>query len=77
MEYCNAFIGKTDRPTEAEVMQALGPKAKLWNELIEWMSEKEGVSDQEWKGVVVRKYGWSLRLKKKGRNILYLSPGKD
>jgi len=38
MEYCNAFIGKTDRPTEAEVMQALGPKAKLWNELIEWMS---------------------------------------
>ena len=42
------------------------------------MDEREGgVSDQEWKGVVVKKYGWSLRLKKKGRNILYLSPGKD
>lgn len=77
MEYCNAFIGKADTPTNAEVAEALGPKLKLWDELIEWMSKKEGVSEQEWKGVVVKKYGWSLRLKKKGRNIIYLSPGKD
>jgi hypothetical protein len=76
MEYHNAFIGKAERPTDPEVLGVLGPKAKLWNEFIEWMSEKEGVSDQEWKGVVVKKYGWSLRLKKKGRNIVYLSPGK-
>jgi hypothetical protein len=75
MEYCNAFIGKPDRPTEAELADVLGAKAKLWNEFVKWMSEKEGVSDQEWKGVVVKKYGWSLRLKKKGRNIVYLSPG--
>jgi len=77
MEYSNAFIGRTEVPTHAEVAEALGAKVKLWDELIGWMSEKQGVSDQEWKGVVVKKYGWSLRLKKKGRNILYLSPGKD
>lgn len=77
MEYCNAFIGKADTPTHAEVAEALGAKVKIWDEFIEWMSEKEGVSEQEWKGVVVKKYGWSLRLKKKGRNIIYLSPGKD
>ncbi len=77
MEYCNAFIGKTDTPTQAEVAEVLGSKAKLWDDLVEWMSEKEGVSEQEWKGVVVKKYGWGMRLKKKGRNILYLSPGKD
>jgi hypothetical protein len=77
MEYSNAFIGKTDTPTHAEVAETLGAKVKLWDELIEWMREKEGVSDQEWKGVVVKKYGWSLRLKKKGRNIIYLSPGKE
>lgn len=77
MEYCNAFIGKTNEPTRAEVEEALGAKVKIWDEFIEWMSEKEGVSEQEWKGVVVKKYGWSLRLKKKGRNIIYLSPGKD
>lgn len=77
MEYCNAFIGKAETPTHAELAEALGPKVKLWDEFIQWMSEKEGVSEQEWKGVVVKKYGWSLRLKKKGRNIIYLSPGKD
>lgn len=77
MEYCNAFIGKTNEPTRAEVEEALGAKVKLWDDFIDWMREKEGVSDQEWKGVAVKKYGWSLRLKKKGRNIIYLSPGKD
>ena len=77
MEYVNAFIGKANEPTRTEVAEALGAKVKLWDELIELMTEKEGVSEQEWKGVVVKKYGWSLRLKKKGRNIIYLSPGKD
>jgi hypothetical protein len=77
MEYRNAFIGNAERPTDAEGADVLGSKAKLWNEFIEWMSEQEGVSDQEWKGVVVKKYGWSLRLKKKGRNIVYLGPGTD
>ena len=77
MEYCNAFIGKTDVPTHAEVAEVLGGRTKLWDELVEWMSEKEGVSEQEWKGIVVKKYGWSMRLKKKGRNIIYLSPGKN
>src|SRR4051812_19509818 len=76
MEYSNAFVGKADEPTRSEVAKTLGAKVKLWDELIEWMREKGGVPDQEWKGVVVKKYGWSLRLKKKGRNILYLSPGK-
>lgn len=77
MEYCNAFIGKAETPTHAEVAEVLGSKVKLWDEFIHWMSEKAGVSDQEWKGIVVKKYGWSLRLKKKGRNIVYLGPGKD
>jgi Protein of unknown function (DUF3788) len=77
MEYSNAFIGKAETPTRAEVAEVLGAKVNLWDELIEWMREKEGVSEQEWKGVVVKKYGWSLRRKKKGRNIIYLSPGKE
>jgi len=77
MEYTNAFIGKANAPTHAEVAEVLGAKAKLWDELVEWVREKEGVPEQEWKGVVVKKYGWSLRLKRKGRNIIYLSPGTE
>ena len=45
---------------------ALGPTVNLWNEFIRWMKdEEESVTGQEWKGIVVKKYGWSLRLKQK------------
>ena len=77
MEYSNAFLGKTTQPTDVEVASALGPAAKLWKEFINWMAEEKGVTGQEWKGIVVKKYGWSLRLKQKSRNIIYLSPGNN
>ena len=77
MEYMNAFVGRTAQPSEEEVANALGASLKIWREFIAWMAEKEGVAEQEWKGPVAKKYGWSLRLKKKGRNIIYLSPGND
>jgi hypothetical protein len=76
MEYTNAFLGKPTQPTDSEVATALGSSANLWNEFIHWMADKEGITTQEWKGIVVKKYGWSLRLKQKARNIVYLSPGK-
>lgn len=75
MEYRNAFLGKPEQPSEAEVAAALGPTAKLWNGFVEWMAKEQGVAGQEWKGICVKKYGWSLRLKQKGRNIVYLGPG--
>lgn len=75
MEYSNAFIGKSTQPSDVEVAAALGPTAKLWNDFIQWMADEEGITGQEWKGVVVKKYGWSLRLKQKSRNIVYMGPG--
>jgi hypothetical protein len=74
VEVLNAFIGKAEQPSPAEVSAALGPSAGLWNELIAWMADKLGVATQEWKGVYVHKYGWSLTLKLKKRTILYLAP---
>jgi hypothetical protein len=76
MEYINAFKGKEDRPSDVEIADALGPTLSIWNEFIRWMANEEGVSEQEWKGIVVKKYGWSLRLKQKSRNIVYLGPAK-
>jgi hypothetical protein len=76
MEYANAFLGKADRPSDDELTAALGPTAGLWSEFIAWMAKEEGVAGQEWKGICVNKYGWSLRLKQKSRNIVYLGPGK-
>ena len=76
MEYTNAFRGRPTQPSEAELIAAPGPSTKLWNEFIQWMADEEGVATQEWKGICINKYGWSLRLKQKSRNIVYLGPGK-
>ena len=72
METVNAFIGKTTRPTDAEVSAALGSTAALWKQLVDWMAE-QGAAIQEWNSYSP-KYGWSLRLKVKKRNIVYLGP---
>jgi hypothetical protein len=74
MEARNAFIGKSEKPSPEELAAALGPTAALWGKFVESMARELGVVTQEWKGVYPNKYGWSLRLKVKSRNIVYLSP---
>jgi hypothetical protein len=74
MEPQNAFIGKNQKPSPEDLAAALGPTAALWDKFIESMASELGVDTQEWKEVYPNKYGWSLRLKKKTRNIVYLSP---
>lgn len=69
----NAFIGKTKAPTETELTSALG-KAKLtWDQLVAALEEELGVNIREWNSYSP-KYGWSLRLKRKSRTVVWLSP---
>ncbi|MGD0293820.1 MAG: DUF3788 domain-containing protein [Terracidiphilus sp.] len=72
METVNAFIGKTTKPTEAEVAAAVGATAALWKQLVEWMAE-QGATIQEWNSYSP-KAGWALKLKQKKRTIVYLGP---
>ena len=72
MNIPNAFLGRKDRPTGREVLSVLGDCADAWDGLIAWLAAK-GAGDQEWKSISP-KYGWSLRLSLKKRNIVYLSP---
>lgn len=72
METVNAFIGKTTKPTETEVVAALGSTAALWKQLVEWMAE-QGATIQEWNSYSP-KAGWALKLKQKKRTIVYLAP---
>jgi len=76
MKYQNAFLGKAEKPSDSELTAVLGETASLWREFINWMANEKGATGQEWKGIYVNKYGWSLRLKQKSRNIVYLGPGK-
>jgi hypothetical protein len=74
MDAPNAFLGKADQPTEAEVTAALGPAAPLWSALIHEVTADAGKLTHEWKGICVNKYGWALRLKQNKRNIIFMSP---
>ncbi len=76
MDVPNAFIGRKEQPSAAELSAALGPSEALWSELIRQLGSDAGLT-QEWKGVCANKYGWSLRLKQKSRNIIYFSPCRD
>jgi hypothetical protein len=69
----NAFIDKPKKPTEAELTSALGPAKELWDQLLAELADQFNLVDQEWNSYS-RKAGWSLRLKLKKRNIIYLCP---
>ena len=73
----NAFIGNKNVPTEKELASALGKMKTLWDQLITSLqSEEFEVREREWK-CPAPKYGWSLRLKRGGRNIVYLIPAVE
>ncbi len=67
----NAFIGKKTKPTDADVSKALGPSKVLWDQVIDQL--KKDCPTKEWNSYSL-KAGWSLKLKKKDRTILYLGP---
>ena len=75
MENFNAFINHAAQPTPEELATALGPAATIWNRLVGCLADGYGLNVQEWNSYSL-KAGWSLRLKLKKRNILYMSPCK-
>ena len=74
MDFTNAFAGQAKRPTESEVAAALGTSKALWDALIGDLSTEHKLA-REWNSSS-KKLGWSLRLKRSERNIVYLAPGR-
>ncbi|MDT8067326.1 MAG: DUF3788 family protein [Terriglobia bacterium] len=68
----NAFIGHPKQPSESELATKLGKKKLLWDEVLAEL-ERLGVSDLEWTSYSL-KSGWSLKVIRKKRVIVYLSP---
>jgi hypothetical protein len=71
----NVFIGTSHAPTPRELTAALGASKKLWDNLLAELTVACEIDSQEWNSCSP-KAGWSLRLKHKGRIIVYLSPGQ-
>lgn len=67
----NAFIGAAKQPTDKELAAKLGGAKALWDDLIAGL--KTQCDGAEW-GSSSKKLGWSLRMKRKDRIIVYLAP---
>jgi hypothetical protein len=65
----NAFIGRTQAPTDDDLSAELGAARALWDELLTELA----LPIQEWNSYSP-KAGWSLKLKLKKRTIVYLAP---
>jgi hypothetical protein len=69
----NAFIGRPGPPTDEELSEELGTVKALWDQLLADLAAEYNITIREWNSYS-RKAGWSLRLKREKRAILYLSP---
>jgi hypothetical protein len=71
----NAFIGQAKEPTDRELAAALGAAKTLWDQLAAELTGEHKLT-LEWSSYSI-KAGWSLRLKRGSRNIVYLSPSRS
>jgi hypothetical protein len=69
----NAFIGWPKQPTDAELAAALGATKAIWDRLIAELAAEHAVDVRDW-NCYSAKAGWSLRLKRGKRAIVYLAP---
>lgn len=70
----NAFIGQAKQPTPRELAAALGTAQPLWDQLVAELTASHKLTC-EWNSYSI-KAGWSLRLQREVRNIVYLSPSR-
>ncbi len=69
----NAFAGRSEKPDEEALSQALGPAKAVWDRFVAELAAEYNVNTQEWRCYSV-KAGWSLRLKRGKRTIVWLAP---
>ena len=69
----NPLDDRSHPPSRGELVQALGRSAALWDDLVSRLSERHRPITEHW-NFSGPKFGWSLRLKRRGRIVVYLTP---
>lgn len=69
------FDDRATPPTEQTLAQALGKAAKAWALVKEQVERQCTPFREEW-AFAGAKFGWSLRLKRADRVIVYMTPGQ-
>jgi hypothetical protein len=71
----NAFLGKTTQPSTSDLENALGRTKPVWDQLIAELASEHDVTIREWKSYSPTQ-GWSLRLQRGKRTIVWLVPNE-
>jgi len=69
----SAFDDKRHPPTDADLRSVLGPAYDAWTRLIELVSSRVPPIEEVW-GFTSPATGWGLRLRRKDRIVLYMTP---
>jgi hypothetical protein len=69
----SAFDDKTRPPEPGDLERVLGGAAGAWRELVAHVGESFPPVEAQW-GFPGAKYGWSLRLRRNDRVVLYMTP---
>jgi hypothetical protein len=67
------FTDKKHRPTDAEIIKAIGPMLSIWQELVRFIREKYS-TQEDFKFMYGKNYGWALRFRIKERFLVSLYP---
>ena len=68
-----AFDDPKRRPTSSDIESELGRSWSAWHTLTSWLSEHFSPLTDEWR-FTGEQWGWSWRIKRKKRTIIYLLP---
>jgi len=69
----SVFEDKAHVPSPAELTRVLGGSARLWFRIVDEVTREHGPVVEQWNHAGAR-FGWSLRLRRKDRVVLYLTP---
>ncbi len=69
----SAFDDKLKPPGEDDLRRMLGRSNVHWDDLRKSVAAQYSPVDEAW-NFAGAKYGWSLRLKRKNRTVLYMTP---
>jgi hypothetical protein len=69
----SAFADPARPPVPEELDATLGTAAPYWAQVVADVRDLAGDIDQTWNHAGAR-YGWSMRLARRGRNLVYLTP---
>ena len=69
------MLNKAVKPSEKEIVEFIGNKANLWNQVHKYVNENYDFKPEL--TFFTKKYGWTIRYRKSGKTLCYFFPEND